>query len=85
MPTRIDRRAFLRHGAAVAGAVGVAAPFQALLARSRDQNDKNRWKNVRRGCSPDYGPLLMGRSIAAIQSQLKTVPRSRRLLGPPQI
>jgi len=58
MPTRFDRRAFLRHGAAVAGGISVAAPFQALVARSRDQDDKNRWKNVRRGCSPDYGPLL---------------------------
>jgi uncharacterized protein len=57
MPTRFDRRAFLRQGAVAAGGMSVAAPFQALLARSRDQDNNDRWKNVRRGCSPDYGPL----------------------------
>jgi secreted PhoX family phosphatase len=56
MPTQIDRRSFLTHGAVAAGVVTVVTPLQALASRTRD-GDRNRWKNARRGCSPDYGPL----------------------------
>jgi secreted PhoX family phosphatase len=54
---RINRRAFLSHGA-VAGGVAIATPFQALLAKGRDDN--RGWRHDKRGrrsCSPDYGPL----------------------------
>ena len=36
----------------------MAAPFQALLAKDRDDDRRSRGdKRGRRGCSPDYGPL----------------------------
>ncbi len=49
--SRFDRRQFLTRGALAAGAMTVAAPFDALLARGP--------QHVRhgRGPSPDYGPL----------------------------
>jgi secreted PhoX family phosphatase len=49
--SRLGRRSFLTHGAFAAGAVTVAGPLQALLARGRDDDDD------RRRTSPDYGPL----------------------------
>lgn len=57
MSSPINRRHFLTRGAIAAGAIGVATPFEALFARTKDEQADNRWKNTRRGCSPDYGPL----------------------------
>ena len=58
----INRRAFLTNGAAVAGGVAIATPFKALLANGRNSRDRrdDRRDRGRRGCSPDYGPLVPG-------------------------
>jgi secreted PhoX family phosphatase len=54
----IRRRAFLSTGAALAGGIGLSAPFKALLANGRDWRDRRDDERGRgRGCSPDYGPL----------------------------
>lgn len=49
--TRFGRRDFLSRTAAAAGALTVAAPFDALLARGPQHPRRGR------GPSPDYGPL----------------------------
>jgi secreted PhoX family phosphatase len=48
---RFDRRQFLARGAVAAGALTVANPFDALLARGPQHPRRGR------GPSPDYGPL----------------------------
>lgn len=48
---RIGRRRFLSRSAIAAGAMTVAAPFEALLARGPQRPRRGR------GPSPDYGPL----------------------------
>src|SRR5262245_7600188 len=53
LSSSIDRRAFLKTSTAVAAGVGIATPFQALLARADQRRDHGR----ERGCSPDYGAL----------------------------
>jgi hypothetical protein len=49
--SRLDRRQFLTRSALAAGAMTVAVPFDALLARGPQQVRRGR------GPSPDYGPL----------------------------
>jgi hypothetical protein len=49
---RVDRRSFLTQTAIAAGAIAVAAPFDALLANG-PQGEPNNRKH-----SPDYGPLV---------------------------
>ena len=49
--SRLQRRQFLTRGALVAGAMTVAGPFNALMARGPQHVRRGR------GPSPDYGPL----------------------------
>jgi uncharacterized protein len=53
----INRRAFLKGGAAVAAGVGIAEPFHALRARADDRRSRDR------GCSGDYGPLAAVKDV----------------------
>jgi hypothetical protein len=49
--SEINRRSFLSRSAIAAGAIGVATPFDALMARQPGPRPNGR------GPSPDYGPL----------------------------
>jgi secreted PhoX family phosphatase len=52
MTQQFDRRRFLTHSAIAAGALAVAAPFDALLAKGAQGGAGTRPHN------PDYGPLV---------------------------
>jgi secreted PhoX family phosphatase len=52
MNQHLDRRRFLTHTALAAGALAVAAPFDALLAQGPQGDPSSRQH------SPDYGPLV---------------------------